>query len=233
MLGAGLQRPRLRMLCRVQTQIVGSTRSTKGATTSWACGSGGGRRDPPGRSRGVRRIQVREARNIVGNDLCPRRCDRARRPRAGMGHPSEAGGPRPLSGLRVGTVLLGVAAVWWTWAFAMPAAMRWDASATPRALAALRGIGDDKSVCRNVMTGAIGPLRAPFRQCAINGPPGRWSNTLCCRATRSSRPTGASSTATCPRPRSATNAHGISSEPGTPSPTIHPVSIGYTCHGGG
>ena len=62
----------------------------------------------------------------------------------------------------VGTVLFGAAAVWWTWSFAMPTAMRWDPGATSRAQAALRGIGEDKSVCANVKTGAIGPLEAPL-----------------------------------------------------------------------
>jgi hypothetical protein len=72
----------------------------------------------------------------------------------------------------VGTVALSIAAVWWTWAFALPAALQWDTSATPRAQTALRGIGDDKSVCTNVLSGSIGPLAAPYQQCAINGPPG-------------------------------------------------------------
>jgi hypothetical protein len=78
----------------------------------------------------------------------------------------------PLAVFAAGTVLLGAAAIWWTWAFAMPAALQWDAGATPRALAALQGIGNEKSVCVNVTSGAIGPLTPPFRQCAINGAPG-------------------------------------------------------------
>jgi hypothetical protein len=70
------------------------------------------------------------------------------------------------------SVLVSTSAIWWTWAFAMPAAMSWDSSATPRAVAALKGIGLEKSTCINVTTGSIGPLNAPYRQCAINGPPG-------------------------------------------------------------
>ena len=72
----------------------------------------------------------------------------------------------------VSTVVLSAVAVWWTWAFALPAAVQWDTSATPRAQAALRGIGDDKSVCTDVRSGSIGPLPAPYQRCAINGPPG-------------------------------------------------------------
>jgi len=73
----------------------------------------------------------------------------------------------------VGTMAaVGVLVVWWTWAFAMPAAMTWDTQATPRAVASLTGIGTDKSVCSNVETGSVGPLDAPYRQCSINGPPG-------------------------------------------------------------
>ena len=71
-----------------------------------------------------------------------------------------------------GIVLVSAAAVWWTWAFALPAAIQWDTSAAPRAEAALHGIGVDKSVCTNVWTGSIGPLRAPYQQSAINGAPG-------------------------------------------------------------
>jgi hypothetical protein len=72
----------------------------------------------------------------------------------------------------LGTVALSTVAVWWTWAFALPAALQWDASATPRAQAALRGIGSDKSICTDVRSGSIGPLPAPYQRCAISGPPG-------------------------------------------------------------
>ena len=63
----------------------------------------------------------------------------------------------------------GFLATWWAWSFAMPAAMSWDSSATPRALGALKGIGVDRSVCVNVTSGSIGPLHAPYRQCAVIG----------------------------------------------------------------
>ena len=68
--------------------------------------------------------------------------------------------------------MIGILVVWWTWAFAMPAAMTWDTQATPRAVASLTGIWTDKSVCSNVESGSVGPLSAPYRQCSINGPPG-------------------------------------------------------------
>jgi hypothetical protein len=69
-------------------------------------------------------------------------------------------------------LIAGLLATWWSWAFAMPAAMSWDTHATPRALEALKGIGVERSVCVIVTTGSIGPLHAPYQQCAINGQPG-------------------------------------------------------------
>jgi hypothetical protein len=67
---------------------------------------------------------------------------------------------------------MGVLATGWAWAFAMPAAMAWDARATPNALAALKGIPPEKSVCQQIETGSIGPLSAPFERCAVLGSPG-------------------------------------------------------------
>ncbi len=69
-------------------------------------------------------------------------------------------------------LIAGLLATWWAWAFAMPAAMSWDTHATPRAFEALKGIGVERSVCVIVTRGSIGPLHAPYQQCAINGRPG-------------------------------------------------------------
>lgn len=68
--------------------------------------------------------------------------------------------------------VVGVLAVWWAWAFAMPAAMAWDSSATPGALTALQGLPPNKSFCEKVVSGSVGPLDAPYERCAIVGGPG-------------------------------------------------------------
>jgi hypothetical protein len=69
-------------------------------------------------------------------------------------------------------LIAGFLATWWAWAFAMPAAMTWDNRATLDAVAATSGIPPEKSVCVQVTSGAIGPLSAPYRRCALTGPPG-------------------------------------------------------------
>lgn len=80
---------------------------------------------------------------------------------------------RSVARLCVATMcVIGALAVWWAWAFAMPAAMAWDSSATPNALAALRGLEPEHSVCEKVLSGSIGPLDAPYERCAVVGPPG-------------------------------------------------------------
>jgi len=66
------------------------------------------------------------------------------------------------------TAIFGIAAVWWTYAFAMPAAMAWDTAATPQAQRALIGIPVDKTQCIAVMNGSVGPLRAPYNRCATS-----------------------------------------------------------------
>jgi len=66
------------------------------------------------------------------------------------------------------TAVSGIAAVWWTYAFAMPAAMAWDTSATPQAQDALTGVPVNRTQCIAVMRGSIGPLRAPYNRCATS-----------------------------------------------------------------
>ena len=72
----------------------------------------------------------------------------------------------------ISMIISGILATWWAWAFAMPASMAWDSSATPSALEALEGIAPDHSVCVKVTSGSIGPLDAPYERCAIVAPPG-------------------------------------------------------------
>ncbi|MFZ0248580.1 MAG: hypothetical protein WAL61_01445 [Acidimicrobiales bacterium] len=62
--------------------------------------------------------------------------------------------------------------VWWSWAFAMPAAMSMDHQATHEALTALAAApGTGKQVCVTVCHGSIGRLDAPYSRCAWPGPP--------------------------------------------------------------
>ena len=232
--GDGLRRPRLRMLCRVQTQIAAPPAPRRGQR-------------PHGRAvlAGAAASLWRRPRGSSGSGSWspehhwPQRVPSSLRSRSsasgwdGASFGSEVVAS-PFRVFAVGTVLLGAAAVWWTWAFAMPAAMRWDAGATPRALAALRGIGDVKSVCRNATTGAVVPLRAPFGQARTTARRGPRSNTWSCRAIRSSRPSGASSTATRPRPATSSDECTRHLVGGWYAVTDDPSgSIGYTCHGGG
>ena len=70
----------------------------------------------------------------------------------------------------IATTTFGFAAVWWTYAFAMPASMAWDAAATSQAHHALIGVPVDKSQCIAITNGSIGPLRAPYNRCATNAP---------------------------------------------------------------
>jgi hypothetical protein len=72
-------------------------------------------------------------------------------------------------------VILTLVASAWTFAFSLPARMAWDSSATARAKAILFGLnqGDvTKSVspqpCTTVTAGSIGPLDAPYRECATS-----------------------------------------------------------------
>lgn len=67
--------------------------------------------------------------------------------------------------------VVGLLVVWWAWAFAMPAAMAWDAAATPNALAALRNLPPEHSVCKQFESGSVGPLTAPYERCAVTGAP--------------------------------------------------------------
>lgn len=61
----------------------------------------------------------------------------------------------------------------WTFQLSLPARMAWDSSATPRAGAIFSALthGDVKrmvpsQLCADVQTGSIGPLDAPYRECA-------------------------------------------------------------------
>lgn len=64
------------------------------------------------------------------------------------------------------TTISGITAVWWTYPFAMPAATAWDPAATSQARRALLGVPVDTARCTALMSGSIGPLRAPYDRCA-------------------------------------------------------------------
>jgi hypothetical protein len=78
-----------------------------------------------------------------------------------------------LAFVAVMAVLTGLAIVW-TWALALPVQMAWDGGATGQAQAALQRVEDGPKVrgvprwpCVDVTTGHVGPLAAPYRECAV------------------------------------------------------------------
>jgi len=83
---------------------------------------------------------------------------------------------RPRGGLTfvaVMAMLTGLAVVW-TWALALPVQMAWDGGVTAQARAALQRVEDGPKVrgvplvpCVDVTTGRVGPLAAPYRECAV------------------------------------------------------------------
>lgn len=86
-------------------------------------------------------------------------------------------GARGQSGLFVGVVLLLAAIAWaWTFEFSLPAQMAWDARASSQAQEALRqvqqGPVDARGIplhpCRILQAGSIGPLGAPYDECATS-----------------------------------------------------------------
>jgi len=87
------------------------------------------------------------------------------------------GGTSRQSGLFAGLVLLfaGLTSVW-TLEWSLPAQMAWDRSATTQAQKALRqvqhgpknALGVSLHPCRIIQTGSIGPVSAPYRQCATS-----------------------------------------------------------------
>ena len=87
--------------------------------------------------------------------------------------------------------MVGILVVWWTWAFAMPAAMTWDTQATPRAVASLTGVGTDKSVCINVVSGSAGPSVRPTANVRSTDRRDRPCTTTRCLAVLWQIPTGA------------------------------------------
>ena len=68
------------------------------------------------------------------------------------------------------SIVVGIAATWFTYAFSWPVQMSRDSGATPNAEAALVGVPPNTSRCTIITTGAVGPLRAPYRRCATNSP---------------------------------------------------------------
>jgi hypothetical protein len=79
-----------------------------------------------------------------------------------------------ITGDGTGTIaLVAVAAVAsvWTWSFSLPASLTWASNATHQAQSALSRLaststGDHGQQCADIRTGQLGPMRAPYRQCA-------------------------------------------------------------------
>jgi hypothetical protein len=89
---------------------------------------------------------------------------------------------RDLWTFAVAVFVLTVAASFWTFEFSLPAAMAWDSSATQRAQSALLQLqheptnprGTPLYACTKVETGSIGPLDAPYTECAVSNPQGHF-----------------------------------------------------------
>jgi len=76
------------------------------------------------------------------------------------------------------TVLASV----WTFSFSLPASMAWDSNATSQAQTALQQLasaprnqyGVPLRPCSTMVTGSIGPIGAPYRQCPVSTPEGHF-----------------------------------------------------------
>jgi hypothetical protein len=81
-----------------------------------------------------------------------------------------------LRSLRVFCVLVvgfTIAAAVWTYQFAIPASVAWDGNAVPqaqRALARANAIGNPLQQCWTIREGSIGPIDAPYTECATSDP---------------------------------------------------------------
>jgi hypothetical protein len=89
---------------------------------------------------------------------------------------------RDLWAFAVTTLVLTVLAVVWTFQFSLAAAMAWDLHATPSAKSFLLQVqrgphhanGVPVDPCTTVPTGSIGPLHAPYQECAVSSPEGHF-----------------------------------------------------------
>ena len=109
-------------------------------------------------------------------------------------------------------MLTGLAVVW-TWALALPVQMAWDGGVTAQARAALQRVEDGPKVrgvplvpCVDVTTGRVGPLAAPYRECAVATSEGHFVTFT----VAGSDPVRGSVTRTSARRPSRTSATGIS-----------------------
>ena len=78
-------------------------------------------------------------------------------------------------------IAIAVVASVWTFAFSLPASLQWDSNATVQAQTELSRLNSSpekaKGVeppqpCSVVETGSVGPIEAPYRQCAVFTPEG-------------------------------------------------------------
>lgn len=83
-------------------------------------------------------------------------------------------------------ILLTAGASVWTFEFALPARMAWDASAPSQAQQALRQAqrGPVNAPCRVLRAGSIGPLGAPYNECPVTYASGFGSRVNIVRFTR-------------------------------------------------
>jgi hypothetical protein len=89
---------------------------------------------------------------------------------------------RDLWTFAVAVAAFTVLAAVWTFEFSLPVAMAWDSGATPSAERALVQVRDGPHnargvpllPCTNVRTGSVGPLDAPYAECAVSSPLGHF-----------------------------------------------------------
>jgi hypothetical protein len=79
----------------------------------------------------------------------------------------------------VSVIAITIATSLWTFAFSLPASLTWGSDATVRAQTALARLDSSPKVngtvqpqCSDVETGSVGPIAAPYRQCAVFTPAG-------------------------------------------------------------
>lgn len=82
----------------------------------------------------------------------------------------------------VAVLAITAAASVWTFAFSLPASVAWDSNATSQAQTALQELassprnqyGVPLRPCSTTITGSVGPIGAPYRECAVSTPEGHF-----------------------------------------------------------
>lgn len=70
----------------------------------------------------------------------------------------------------------------WTFSFSLPASVAWDSNATSQAQSALQHLASSPRnryevplrPCSTIVTGSVGPIAAPYQECAVSTPEGHF-----------------------------------------------------------